>query len=150
MTESITIEDLDDAPTPDTVAARCTEYEFNGKRLQPFTKGRLTAARCMEAAIFLGRAKTDENNIWPEMFLDAQITVWLCTVDPSRVLKACRKPSEAMEDVFSWWEKNGGTFGTDAEAELLNVFSSIMADLTTVSAEVDTTGKKSSGDALGE
>lgn len=137
--------------TPDIAAARCTEYTFKGKKLNPMTKTRCTAARCMGAKIYNGSAQPNDNGVWPEMFLDAQITVWLCSVDESRARRACVNSSAAMDDMFDWWDKEGGTFASPEEQQLLEVFGNILADIQTVSAEVDQAGGKSgASENLGE
>ena len=149
----ITFEDIEQKAsiTPDVVAMRCTEYEFAGKKLAPMTKSRATAARCLGCKIFLGTAERAANGTWPEIFLDAQIVVWLCTVDESRVRRACYKPAGAIDEIFDWWESVGGMPGSDLEAELLTVMFSIITDIETVSADTDSSGRKSSNsDNLGE
>ena len=155
MQDTLTIDDIEKEAqtelTPDIVAARCTEYEFNGKKLAPMTKSRVTAARCMGAKIFLGTAERAENGIWPEMTFDAQIVVWLCTVDETRVRRAVVKPSVAIGEVFDWWEAFGGLAASKLEMASLEIMGSIISDIETVAAETDSSGRGSSNsENLGE
>jgi hypothetical protein len=152
MTETapITMDDIEEEISPDKVAARCTEYTFKGRKLNPFTKTRQTAAVTMRTRCFLGGAEPDESGAYPEMFLDAQKIVWLCVVDESMARKACSQPQTAISLCLDWWEKEGGNIGSPAHVELMGLFGSILEDMQTVSAEVDNTGRKSSGDNLGE
>ena len=150
MTEGITMTDIEREITPDIVAARCQSYEFAGKPLSPMTKTRQVAARCMDHYLFQGKATADERGVYPEMFRDALIIVWLCSVDEARARRACLKPNDALDEMLQWWEANGGDLGSTREAEMVQIYGSIIEDLVTVSAQVDATGSKSGGEALGE
>ncbi len=150
MTDTLTIDQIEKEITPDTVAARCTEYEFNGKKLNPFTKTRQTAAATMGAKIFLGVGERDENGTYPEMFLDAQKIVWLCAIDGGMVRKAIVNPGAAIGHMIEWWEKEGGNVGSRKHVELMEIFANVITDITTVSAEVDQTGTKGGSENLGE
>lgn len=150
MSNTLTIDEIENEITPDAVAVRCTEYEWNGKKIHPFTKTRQTAAATMEAKIFLGVGERNENGAYPEMFLDAQKIVWLCTVDGGMVRKAIVNPVAAIGHMIEWWEKEGGNLGSKKHVELLEIFASIITDITSVSAEVDQTGAKGGSENLGE
>lgn len=146
----MTIEDVEKELTPDIVTARCQSYEFAGKPIAPMTKTRQVAARCMDHFLFNGKAAPDERGVYPEMFRDALTLVWLCAVDETRVRRACLKPADALDEMLQWWEANGGDLGSSREAEMVQVYGSIIEDLVSVSAQVDSTGTKSGGEALGE
>ena len=150
MTEQLTMTDIEREITPDIVAARCQSYQFKGKPLNAFSKTRQVAARCMGNQFFLGRAQPDERGIYPEMFMDAMTVLWLCAVDDARVRRACMRSDAALDEMLEWWEQEGGAFGSTEESEMLNLYGSIIQDLFTVAAEIDTTGTKSQGEALGE
>lgn len=149
-TESLTFDQIEKAVTPDIVAARCDQYTFKGKPLKPFTKTRQTAAVTMGTRCFLGIEERDSNGSYPEILLDAQKIVWLCAVDDGAVKRACRQPVTAIDLVLAWWEENGGDIGSAVYSDLMEIFTSILTDLRTVSAEIDQTGSRSSGESLGE
>jgi len=150
MSDTLTIDEIEKEINPDVIAARCTEYEFAGKKLHPFTKTRQTAAATMGARIFLGIADRDESGTYPEMFLDAQKIVWLCTVDGGLVRKAIINPGAAIGHMIEWWEKEGGNMGSKKHVELMELFASIITDISSVSAEIDQTGAKGGSENLGE
>lgn len=152
MTAEITIEDIENetSVTPDIVAARSRSYQFKGKPLKPFSKSRSTAARCMGNSLFLGRAKPDENGVWDSITLDSIMVVWLCSVDDSRVARACLNRDQALVDMLAWWEKEGGEIGSPEEIEAVQLLNFICEDIQTVSAtaESPTGGRDTS--SLGE
>ena len=150
MQDEVTIDDIEqDALTPDQIAARCTEYEFAGQKLNPFTRGRQIAATSMGVKIFIG-VRTDENGLYPDLLTDAIKMAWLCSVDNKVVRKACTSPDKAIDMALDWWEENGGNLGSKKHDELMDIFTNIMTDLRTVAAETDSTGQSSSSDDLGE
>jgi hypothetical protein len=139
-TAEINIDDIDaeaGAITPDQVTARCRTYEWKGKPIHAFSKTRSTAARCMGNALFLGRAKPDENGVWDELLFDAIMVTWLCVVDDSRATRACINKADAIRDMMAWWEAEGGGMGSDEEIEAVRLINSICEDIQTVSASVE-------------
>jgi hypothetical protein len=148
--ELITIDDIEkESLTPDEVAARCTEYEFGGKKLNPFTRTRQTAAATMRVKVFFG-VETDEKGAYPEMLTDAIKVVWLCVADNKAARRACLKPEEAIEKALDWWDENGGNLGSPLHISLIETFGNILTDIQTVSAETDSSGAGSGSDSLGE
>lgn len=147
---ALTFSEIEKQITPDVVAARCDTYEFRGKKLKPFTKMRQTAAVTIGTRCFIGIGERDENGAYPELFLDAIKIVWLCTIDDGAVKRACRQPTTSIDLALSWWESEGGDIGSPVYAELIGVFTDILTDLQTVSAEVDSTGKGDTSESLGE
>jgi hypothetical protein len=142
--------DIEQELTPDVVAARCTEHEYMGRKLNPLTKSRQAAAVSMAVKCFTGGIERDENGTYPEMFMDAIKLVWLCAVDNNTARKACFQPKAAQLQALDWWEANGGDIGSEAFTALLTAFGEILADLHTVSAEVDSSGNSSGSESLGE
>jgi hypothetical protein len=135
----ITIEDIekDNSVTPDIVAARSRCYQFKGKPLKPFSKSRSTAARCMGNSLFLGRARPDENGVWDQITLDSIMVVWLCSVEDSRVARACLNRDQAIIEMMAWWDKEGGEIGGAEEIEAVQLLNMICEDIQTVSASVE-------------
>lgn len=150
MSKAISIDDIETELTPDIVAARCTEYTFKGKKLHPFTKTRQTAAVSMGTKVFTGVGDRDANGVYPEMYLDAQKIVWLCVVDDAAARRACSNPNTAISLCLDWWEEEGGNIGGAEHAEIMDLYSDILTDLQTVSAEPDSTGSKGGSESLGE
>lgn len=148
----ITIDDIEKEAgvTPDMAAIRSRSYTFKGKPLRPFSKTRSTAARCMGNALFLGRAKPDENGIWPEVTIDSIMVTWLCSVDDSRAVRACMRGEEALRDAMAWWEDEGGDMGSPEEIEAISLLNSIAEDIMTVSATVESGPGARDSSSLGE
>jgi hypothetical protein len=150
MQEELTIDDIEtDLLTPDEVAARCTEYEFAGQKLNPFTRTRQTAAATMRVKVFSG-VETDDNGMYPEMLTDAIKIIWLCAADNKAARRGCIKPDEAIERALDWWEEFGGDIGGKLHKSLIETFASILTDIQSVSAETDSSGSSSNADSLGE
>ncbi len=145
----ISIDDIERELTPDIVAARCTEYTFKGRKLHAFSKTRQAAAVTMGTKCFVGGVDRDEGGAYPEMFMDALKVVWLCVVDDTTARRACFQPKTAQALALDWWETQGDDIGSPGFVELMERFGSILEDLTTVSAEVETKGGGGS-DSLGE
>jgi hypothetical protein len=144
------MDDIEQELTPDVVAARCTEHEYMGRKLNPLTKARQAAAVSMGVKCFLGGIERDENGTYPEMFMDAIKLVWLCFVDNTTARRACFEPKSARLHALDWWEAHGGDIGSERFTGLLTVFGEMLLDLQTVSAEVDSSGNSSGSESLGE
>lgn len=152
MTGTITINDIEKESevTPDLVAARSRAYTFKGKPLKPFSKSRSTAARCMGNSLFLGRAKPDENGVWDSITLDSIMVAWLCSVDDSRVARACLNRDQAFVDMLAWWDKEGGEMGSPEEIEAVQLLNHICEDIQTVSATAEAPSGGRDTSSLGE
>ena len=104
----------------------------------------------MGNALFLGRAKPDENGIWPEVTIDSIMVTWLCSVDDSRAVRACMRGEEALRDAMAWWEDEGGDMGSPEEIEAISLLNSIAEDIMTVSATVESGPGARDSSSLGE
>ena len=152
MTDTLTIDDIEKETklTPDMAAIRSRSHTFKGKQLNAFSKTRSTAARCMGNSLFLGRAKPDENGVWDAITLDSIMVVWLCSVDDSRVLRACINKEDAFRDMLAWWETNGGEIGSKEEVEAVKLLNEICEDIQAVSASVESAPGGRDSSSLGE
>ena len=133
--------------SPDIVAARCKTYEFGGRKLHPFSKSRQTAAMQIQISPFIG---ADEEERRANFALDVQKLLWLCWIDNQMVYKVCAQRKIAIPLIMQWWDEYGADFGTQEWIQAAETFASIIEDIETVSATVDSTGSKSGGDNLGE
>jgi hypothetical protein len=152
MTGELTFDQIEaevKAEDPDIIAARSASYEFKGKPLNPLSKGRVSAARSMGHMLFTGRHQPDEGGNYPEFMRDAQIVVWLCTLPDDQIDKIIWLPGPARERMVAWWNAEGGNFGSPEEAEIIQLFVSMLGDIQAVSATVEQTGK-GGGPNMGE
>jgi hypothetical protein len=149
------IEDLENQVTPDQAAARSYSYEFAGKKLEPFSKTRQTAAESMGVKIVsasFGRHAEElaETGSYPGFLADAIAIVWLCSQPISTAHRAVRKPDEATTRSMQWWEAEGGDVGSEKHIELIETFSSIIEDVFAVQATIEAPSGKGGGNSLGE
>jgi hypothetical protein len=137
--------------TADDVTSRCQSYVFNGQPLEPLTPTRVNAARVIGSAMFSGKAATDETGTYPELFTDAVIAIWVCVNPIDKVRTMAFNKDKARSEMFSWWDSLSGVWSQKIEEEAVTIFASMLSDIQTVSAEIDSTGTSSKNiDTLGE
>lgn len=131
--------------TPDQAAARSRSHEFNGHKLNPFTKTAQLSAESMGVICcspsFGNHAEAlAETGTYPGMFPDAVACLWLCQAPKTDVLRAVRKPDEANRKAWAWWEENGGDIGSPLYIEALGVLNEILEEIFAVTAETESNG----------
>jgi len=74
------------------------------------------------------------------IFLDAILTVYLCTQPESVSKRALSAPSAVQGMAMAWAEKNSILVGNENHGELLEAFGAILRDIFASQDEVDETG----------
>jgi len=119
--------------------------------LEPPTPTRVNAARVIGPAIFAGKAQSDERGTYPELFTDAVIAIWVCINPIDKVRTMAFNKDRARAEMFQWWDSLSGVWNQALEEEALTVFGSMLQDIETVRAEIDSTGSSGkNADTLGE
>jgi hypothetical protein len=137
--------------TADDVTARCQSYTFMGNQLEPLTPTRVNAARVIGSAIFAGKAQPDETGTYPELFTDAIIAIWVCLSPIDKVRTMAFNKNASRNEMLKWWDTLSLVWNQDIESEALTVFGSMLQDIETVRAEIDSTGSSGkNADTLGE
>lgn len=77
------------------------------------------------------------------IFLDAILTVYLCTQPETVSRRALSAPSAIQGMAMAWAEKNSILVGNENHSELLEAFGSILKDIFASQDEVDETGLNS-------
>ena len=136
-------------------ASGSRELSFGGRdggpvELQAFNTYRQVAAQKIGMNFFsMGEdalAEFMDAGTYNGIFLDAILTVYLCT-QPERVAKrALSAPSAVQGMAMVWAEKNSILVGNENHGQLLESFGAILRDIFASQDEIDETGLES-GDA---
>mgnify|MGYP003132649974 CR=1 FL=1 len=85
------------------------------------------------------------------IFLDAILTVYLCTQPESVARRSLSAPSAVQGMAMAWAEKNSILVGNDNHGELLEAFGAILRDIFSSQDEIDETGLEAGDpDAMGK
>lgn len=123
-------------------------------KLRAFDDFRLMAAQSMGLRFF-NMTEDDisefkAHGTYDELYMDAIISVCLCTKPEEFALKAIDHPKTYKKQILQWAKKQGIRPGTERHGEVIEAFGQIINDISVSSAEVDETGLPEVGESLGE